>query len=176
MAALKDPLLLAVIGAPHGVKGELRVRSFTADPLALGDYGPLFASDGRRFTVASIRPQKTVFVVSFEEVSGRDAAERLTGTELFVERSALPTELDEGEFYVADLVGLRAVDLDGNELGKVSAVHDFGAGDILEIAGAGRRTAMVPFSRAAVPEVDIAAGTIRVDPMAAGLVDEVGEG
>lgn len=170
MPPANDPVLMAVIGAPHGVKGELRVKSFTGDPMAIGDYGALFASDGRRFTVAAIRPQKDVVVVRFAEVADRTAAEALTGTELFVDRSALPAGLDEDEFYVADLVGLAVEDLEGSSLGRVSAVHNFGGGDIVEIAGAGRGTVMVPFTLAAVPAVDVKAGRLVVDPRAAGLL------
>jgi 16S rRNA processing protein RimM len=170
MPPANDPVLMAVIGAPHGVKGELRVRSFTGDPMALGDYGALVAGDGRRFTVAAIRPQKDVVVVRFAEVADRTAAEALTGTELFVDRSALPAGLDQDEFYVADLVGLAVEDLEGRSLGRVSAVHNFGGGDIVEIVGEGRGTVMVPFTVAAVPAVDLKAGRLVVDPQAAGLL------
>ena len=99
---------MAVIGAAHGIKGELRVKSFTADPLALGDYGPLHARDGRRFEVLDVRPAGTVVVVRFKGVTDRTAAEALNGTELFVDRSALPEAADEEEFYHADLVGQLA--------------------------------------------------------------------
>src|ERR671919_453467 len=95
MSKLKNPVQMAVIGAPHGIKGELRVKTFTADPLALGDYGPLFTKDGRSFEIADIRPANTVVVVRFKEVKDRNAAEALTGTELFVDRSALPDEVDD---------------------------------------------------------------------------------
>lgn len=175
MTKPSNPVLLAVIGAPHGVKGEVRVKSFTGDPLALGDYGPLFSKDGRRFAVAAIRPQKAVVVVRFKEISTREAAEAATGTELFVDREALPADLEEGEFYVADLVGMAVVDAGGSPLGTVSAVHNFGGGDILEVASGGRASAMVPFTGTAVPEVDLAARTLRIDPVAAGLVADADE-
>jgi hypothetical protein len=104
---LSEPdILMAVIGAAHGIRGELRVKSFAADPLALGDYGPLRTKDGRVFTVETIRPAKGAVIVGFAEVADRNQAETLAGTELFVAREALPDDLEEEEFYHADLVGL----------------------------------------------------------------------
>jgi 16S rRNA processing protein RimM len=169
---LQNPVLMAVIGAAHGIKGELRVKTFTGDALALGEYGPLFARDGRRFEIADIRPQGTVVVVRFKGVGDRSAAEALTGTELFVDRAMLPTELAEEEFYHTDLVGLAVVDTSGVAIGAVAAVLNFGAGDILEISGPGLRGVLVPFTKAAVPLVDLSTRTIRVDRIAAGLVDD----
>jgi 16S rRNA processing protein RimM len=169
MAKLENPVLMAVIGAAHGIKGELRVKTFTGDPLALEGYGPLVAKDGRRFEILDIRPQGTVVVVRFKGVGDRSAAEALTGTELFVERAALSTALDDEEFYHTDLVGLSVVDEHGAEIGKVAAVLNFGAGDILELAGPGLNGALVPFTKAAVPVVGLAAGTLQVDSVAAGL-------
>lgn len=167
----QNPVQMAVIGAAHGIKGELRVKSFTADPVALADYGPLFSADGRSFEIASIRPAGEVVVVRFKGVAERTAAEALTGTELFVDRSVLP-EAEEEEFYHADLVGLSVRDETGAALGRISAVQNFGGGDILEISGAGRGGAMVPFTRAAVPEIHVAAGYVVVDRATAGLVED----
>lgn len=172
MDTKRKPVQMAVIGAPHGIRGELRVRSFTADPLALADYGPLHAEDGRRFEILDIRLQKDMVVVRFNGVADRTAAEALTGTALFVDREALPDDLEEEEFYHADLIGLAVFGPDGAPIGKVVAIQDFGGGEILEIARGGRATAMVPFTRAAVPEIDIAAGRLTVDPIAAGLAEE----
>jgi 16S rRNA processing protein RimM len=172
MSRLKNPVQMAVIGAPHGIKGEVRVKTFTADPLALGDYGPLFTKDGRPFEIADIRPANTVVVVRFKQVKDRNAAEALTGTELFVDRSALPDEGEEDEFYHADLVGLAVRDETGAEIGKIAAVQDFGGGDVLELAMAGRKDVLIPFTQAAVPVVDIEGGFIEIDTVAAGLVDE----
>ena len=172
MSRLKNPVQMAVIGAPHGVKGEVRVKTFTADPLALGDYGPLFTKDGRSFEVVDIRPANTVVVVRFKQVKDRNAAEALTGAELFVDRSALPDEGEEDEFYHADLVGLAVRDETGAEIGKIAAVQNFGGGDVLELAMAGRKDVLIPFTQAAVPVVDIEGGFIEVDAVAAGLVDE----
>lgn len=168
----KNPVLMAVVGAAHGIKGELRVKSFTADPLALADYGPLFAADGRSFTVTDIRPAKEVVVVRLREIADRSAAEALNGTELFVDRAMLPAEIDEDEFYHADLVGLSVLDDQGQTIGTVRAVQNFGGGDILAVALEGRGEALIPFTRAAVPTVDMAARVLRVDPVAAGLVDD----
>lgn len=171
MSKLKNPVQMAVIGAPHGIKGELRVKAFTADPLALGDYGPLFTRDGRSFEIVDIRPANTVVVVRFKQVKDRNAAEALTGTELFVDRSALPVEDDDSEFYHADLVGLAVRDETGAEIGKVAAVQNFGGGDILELTLSGRKQILIPFTQAAVPVVDIEGGFIDIDTLAAGLVE-----
>jgi 16S rRNA processing protein RimM len=171
MSKLKNPVQMAVIGAPHGIKGELRVKAFTADPLALGDYGPLFAKDGRSFEIIDIRPANTVVVVRFKQVKDRNAAEALTGTELFVDRSALPDEGDDSECYHADLVGMAVRDETGAKIGKVAAVQNFGGGDILELTLGGRKGVLIPFTQAAVPVVDIEGRFIGVDTIAAGLVE-----
>ncbi|MER8787935.1 ribosome maturation factor RimM [Mesorhizobium sp. M0092] len=171
MSKPQNPVQMAVIGAAHGIKGELRVKSFTGDPLALADYGPLYARDGRAFQIVDIRPANTVVVVRFKGVSDRNAAEALAGTELFVDRSVLPDEGEEDEFYHADLVGLEVKDDTGAVIGKVVAVHNFGGGDILDVTLAGRKGVLIPFTQAAVPEVSIAGGFVRIDPAAAGLVE-----
>ncbi len=172
----QNPIQMAVIGAAHGIKGELRVKTFTADPLALGDYGPLYTRDGRAFEIAAIRPAKDVVVVRFKTIADRNAAEALTGTELFIDRSMLPDDGDEDDFYHADLVGLAVRNGDGTVLGEVVAVQNFGGGDILEVTLGGRKGVLIPFSKAAVPEVSIAGGFVTIDPVAAGLAeDEDGE-
>lgn len=168
----QNPVQMAVIGAAHGIKGELRVKTFTGDPLALGEYGPLFARDGRVFEITEIRPQGTVVVVRFKGVTDRNAAEALTGVALFVDRSALPDDLGEGEFYQADLVGLSVKDDAGAFIGKVRAVQNFGGGDILEVMLDAGGDALIPFTEAAVPDVSIAGGYLVVDPTAAGLVED----
>jgi len=176
MSKPQNPVQMAVIGAAHGIKGELRVKTFTGDPLALADYGPLFAKDGRAFRIIDIRPANTVVVVRFKGVSDRNAAEALAGTELFVDRSMLPDDGEEDEFYHADLVGLEVRDDTGAAIGKVVAVHNFGGGDILDVTLAGRKGVLIPFTQAAVPRVSVAEGFVSVDPLAAGLVeDEDGE-
>jgi 16S rRNA processing protein RimM len=163
---------MAVIGAPHGVKGEVRVKAFTGDPLALGDYGPLHDAGGRKYTVAAIRPAKGVVVVRFREIASREAAEAATGTALFIDRDALPDDLDDEEFYHADLVGLEVRDETGAAIGKVTAIQNFGGGDIVEVALSGRGPAMIPFTVAAIPEVAVGEGFIRLDRVAAGLVED----
>lgn len=177
MSRPANPVLMAVVGAAHGLKGELRVKSHTGDPLALGDYGPLYAADGRVFEIAAIRPANNVAaIVRFKSITNRTAAERLTNTELFVDRSALQAE-EEGEFYHADLIGLAIRDETGAEAGRVTAVQNYGGGDILEITWQGRKGLLIPFTRAAVPDVDLAAGRITIDTVAAGLApDEDGDG
>lgn len=167
----QNPILMAVIGAPHGIKGELRVKPFTGDPMALADYGPLYDTDGRRFDIADLRPAKGVVVVRFRQVHDRNAAEVLTGTALHVDRSVL-AETEEGEFYHADLIGLEVRDETGRTIGRVSAFHDFGGGDIMEVEYPGGRTVLVPFTRAAVPLVDMEARFVGIDAIAAGIVDE----
>ena len=170
----ENPVQMAVIGAAHGIRGELRVKTFTGDPLALGDYGPLYAKDGRAFEIEDIRPSGEVVVVRFKGVRDRTVAEGLTGTDLFVDRSVLSAE-EEDEFYHADLVGLVVRDETGGDAGKVTAVQNYGGGDILEIIFHGRKGLLIPFTQAAVPEVDIAGGFIRVDTMAAGLIEDADE-
>ncbi|WP_152047117.1 ribosome maturation factor RimM [Aureimonas psammosilenae] len=169
--APSHPVLLGIVGGAHGLKGECRVSSFTAEPQDLGAYGPLFDKRGARYTVLSARIQKNVVVVRFEEVRDRDQAERLNGTELFVDRSSLPEDEEDDDFYIADLVGLQVVTVAGEAVGTVVAVHDFGAGDILEIAPERGQSVMIPFSEAAVPEVDLDGERIVVEPVAAGLVE-----
>ena len=171
---LENPVQMAVIGAAHGIKGELRVKTFTADPLALGDHGPLYAKDGRAFEIEAIRLAGDVVVVRFKGIRDRTVAEALTGTALFVDRSVLPAE-EEDEFYHADLVGLAVRDEAGADAGKVTAVQNYGGGDILEITFHGRKGLLIPFSQVAVPEVDIARGFIRVDTIAAGLAEDADE-
>lgn len=166
-----NPVQMAVIGAPHGVRGELRVKTYTGDPLALGDYGPLFTADGQQFDVIDIRPAKNVVVVRFRQVADRGAAEALNGVALFVDRSQLPDDLEEDEFYHADLIGLAVRDRDDTMLGRVIAFHDFGGGDIMEIERGEGGTMLIPFTKDAVPKVDLKGGAVTVDAEAAGLLD-----
>jgi 16S rRNA processing protein RimM len=172
MTKPQNPVQMAVIGAAHGIKGELRVKTFTGDPLALADYGPLHARDGRAFQIVDIRSANTVVVVRFKGISDRNAAEALAGTELFVDRSMLPDDGEEDEFYHADLVGLAVRDDTGADIGKVVAVHNFGGGDILDVTLGERKGVLIPFTQAAVPDVSITEGFIRIDPAAAGLIDD----
>jgi 16S rRNA processing protein RimM len=177
MTKPKNPVQMAVIGAPHGIKGELRVKTFTGDPLALADYGPLYSKDGRAFEINDIRPAGNVVVVRFKGVNDRSAAEALTNVELFIDRSALPDDGDEDEFYHTDLMGLTVKDDTGAIIGKIVSVQNFGGGDILDITLGSRKGVLIPFTQAAVPEVSVSGGFVRIDPIAAGLVeDEDGDG
>lgn len=157
----RDVLFAAVIGA-HGLKGEVRVKTFTETPDKLGAYGPLHARDGRLFTVETVRAtEKGEAVVGFREVADRTAAEALKGTELFLTRSALPAA-EDGEFYHADLVGLAAEDREGRRIGRIAAVQNFGAGDVLVIAGDGGEEILLAFTKENVPEIQPEAGRIVV--------------
>ena len=175
MARPRKPVQLGIIGAPFGVKGELRVKSFTEDPMALGSYGPLLTRSGRVLEVAGLRPAKGVVIVRFEGVTDRNAAEALRGEALFVDRTALPEALEEEEYYYADLVGLQVVDETGEEVGRIVAVHNFGAGDVLEVQPGSGSTVMIPFTRDAVPRVEVVEGVIGIDRAAAGLDDRAEE-
>jgi 16S rRNA processing protein RimM len=150
-------ILLGEIGRPHGVRGLVRVRSFTADPADLTAYGPLSDGGGRSFALTLLAPD----LARIEGVSDRDAAARLTGTKLYVPRAALPAP-EEDEFYLADLEGLRAETEAGESLGTVLAVEDHGAGAFLVLSGPPER--LVPFTRAAVPVVDVEGGRVVVVP------------
>ena len=167
---------MAVIGAAHGLKGEVRVRSFAADPMALGDYGPLQTETGRALEIAALRPAKDdVLVTRFKGVNDRASAEALNGEALFLERERLPPVEDEEEFYYADLIGLGVRDAEGREIGRVTAVENFGGGDLLELDLEGKKGVLIPFSLAAVPEVRIRDGYLVIDAVAAGLAETGGE-
>jgi 16S rRNA processing protein RimM len=166
---------LGVVTGPHGVRGWVRVKSFTAEPEAIAGYGPLEDERGeRRFALELMGAVKGVLLARIAGVADRDGAERLKGVQLYLPRAALP-EPEAGEFYHADLVGLAALLADGTAWGKVLAVHDFGGGPSLEIERAGGSVVMVPFSESAVPVVDIAAGMVVVAPPA-GLLEAAPRG
>jgi 16S rRNA processing protein RimM len=160
-----ERICVAQIGAAHGLRGEVKLKSFTGDPMALSDYGSLTSEDGSAsFEIEALRPGKGHLVARFRGIADRAAAERLVNVRLFVPRERLPP-LVADEFYHADLIGLSAVKADGTEIGTVVAVHDFGAGDILELAPRGSgATIMVPFTAAFVPSVDLARRRIVVAP------------
>jgi 16S rRNA processing protein RimM len=160
-----ERICVAQIGGAHGIRGEVKLKSFTADPMAVKDYGPLMSEDGSTsFEIEALRPAKGHLVARLRGVQDRDAAERLAHLRLFVPRERLPPA-GADEFYYVDLIGLVAVTADGTEVGTVIAVHDFGAGDILELRPpAGGTTIMLPFTDAFVPAVDVAAGRITVAP------------
>ena len=155
---------LGAIAGAFGVRGEVRLKSFCADPQDIAAYGPLCTADGqRRFEVQGFRAIKGGFAARLGGITTREQAEALRGTRLHAPRSAMPPT-DEDEFYHADLIGLPVLDGTGAALGTVSAVHDHGAGDLLEIRRPGGQTVLLPFTRAVVPTVDLAAGRIIADP------------
>jgi 16S rRNA processing protein RimM len=157
-------ICVARIGAAHGVRGAVKLWTFTEDPLAVKRYGPLSSQDGaRQFEVTNAHPAKDHLIATLKDVTTRAEAERLNGIELYVARDKLPAT-DEGEYYHTDLIGLAAVTTREEPLGRVVAIHNFGAGDILEIAPPdGAPTLLLPFSNAIVPTVDLAGGRVVVD-------------
>jgi 16S rRNA processing protein RimM len=158
-------ICLGQIGAAHGVRGEVRLHSFTAAPEAIAGYGPLEADDGRIFEIEWLRPGKKHFVAKLAGIASRGAAEQLANVKLYVPRERLPVPAEADEFYHADLIGLCVVDRGGQKLGTVVAVRNFGAGDLIEVGqAAGGETQLVPFDETNVPTVDVAAGQIVVDP------------
>ncbi|GGF45981.1 ribosome maturation factor RimM [Azorhizobium oxalatiphilum] len=162
---MTDRILIARIGAPHGVKGEVRLFPFGEDPDALKRYELTDESGKRRFKVMTLRAAKDHYVARIDGIPDRTAAEALTNTDLFVPRDALPPAEDEDTFYHADLMGLRVEDAAGTALGTVLALHDFGAGDVLEYTPiGGGKTLLLPFTKAAVPVVDLAGGRVVVVP------------
>jgi len=164
----KGRVLLGVVAAPHGVRGLVRIRSYTEDPMAIAAYGPLSDETGKKqYRVEALSAVKGAVLVRIEGVTDRTAAEAMRGLRLYVERSLLPAT-GEQEWYEADLIGLAAVGRDGRDWGKVIAFHDFGAGRTMEISGGGgsRGSVMLPFTDEAVPEIDVEGGKVVVDPPA----------
>jgi len=148
----------------HGVRGLVKLKSFTGDPAAVTAYGPLVdETGGRSFRVTLQGKAKDLFLAKVEGVTSREQAQALAGVLLHVDRAALPETGDEDEFYHADLVGLRAELADGTLYGTVKAIHDFGGGDVLEIRIASGALEMLPFSKACVPVVDVRNGRLVVD-------------
>jgi 16S rRNA processing protein RimM len=154
---------IARIGAAHGVRGAVKLWTFTDDPFAVKRYGPLSTKDGaRQFELTSAREAKGHLVAQFKGITTRDEAERLNGLELYIPRDKLPAT-DDDEYYHADLIGLAAVTTANEPLGRVLAIHNFGAGDILEIAPPTGATMLLPFTNAVVPTVDIAGGRVVIE-------------
>ncbi len=162
--ASRDKVCVARIGAAHGIRGEVKLWSFTENPTAVANYGPLETQDGtRRFEIEAMRPAKDHFVARIAGVDDRDAAEKLRNLELYVPRARLPKIDELDTFYHADLIGLDAVTPDGTQVGTVHALHNFGAGDIIEIVPIGSgEPLMLPFNETTVPKIDIAAKQIVV--------------
>ena len=161
-------ICIARIGAAHGVRGAVKLWTFTEDPLAVKAYGPLLTKDGARsFEVATAREAKGHLVATLKGIATREDAERLNGLELYVAREKLPAT-EQDEYYHADLIGLAAVNAASEPIGRVTAIHNFGAGDIIEIAPAHGATMLLPFTNAVVPSVDLAAGHVVIE-----LPDEI---
>jgi 16S rRNA processing protein RimM len=157
------PICVARIGAAHGVRGAVKLWTFTEDPLAVERYGPLMTKDGaRQFEIANVRAAKDHLVATFKGIATRNDAEKLNGIELYVPREKLP-DTDDDEYYHADLIGLAAVTAADEPLGRVVAIHNFGAGDIIEIAPPAGATMLLPFTNAVVPTVDIAGGRVVIE-------------
>ena len=165
---MANRICVARIGAAHGVRGEVKLWSFTEDPAAVAHYGPLETQDGSRcFEIEALRAAKDHFVARIAGVNDRDAAEKLRNIELYIPRARLPKIEEADTFYHADLVGLDAITPDGARVGTVHALHNFGAGDIIEIAPAeGGDPLMLPFNETTVPKIDVAARQIVVMPPA----------
>lgn len=162
--ALPRQLCLGVITGARGVRGEVRIRTFTELPEDIASYGPLSDEAGARtFELSDPKPIKGGIAARIAGIDDRTDAEALKGTHLYVSRELLP-DLEEEEFYHADLVGLRVISVDGEDIGTVTAVHDFGAGDVVEIARDQGSTIIVPFTRDTVPEIDIEQGRLVLQP------------
>jgi 16S rRNA processing protein RimM len=171
----RDRVCVGIIVGAHGVKGAVRVKSFTEEPGDVAAYGPLSDEAGRRsLRLEVIGGTKGAVIARIEGVSDRKGAEALAGTRLYLPRAALP-EPEADEYYHADLLGLAAELADGTPLGKVCAVHDFGAGDVIEVERDGGASLLVPFTRQIVPVVDLKGGRLVINPPE-GLIEESSAG
>lgn len=166
----RERLLLGEIGAAQGLKGEVRIRSYTQDPAAIASYGALEDEQGRLIEIESVRVAPKALIARIKGVATREAAEALNRTKLYIDRARLP-EREEEEWYHADLIGLAAVDREGSPIGTVVAIQNFGAGDLIEVKPAkGGATVLLPFTRDTVPEVDVEGGRLTLVPPE-GLID-----
>lgn len=166
MADTSARILMGKIGAAHGIKGEVRITSHTQDPEAIASYGPLDTDrPGLTITIEAARLNKTVLVARIKGIKDRNAAEALNGVSLFVDRDRLPDTEDEDDFYHADLIGLDARLDTGVSIGKVLALHNYGAGDLIEIGDTrSGDTFLYPFTRAVVPTIRVAEGFLVISP------------
>ena len=164
MTSADERIVVGAIAGAYGVRGEVRVKSFCGEPADIERYTPLQDSEGRTYTLAVLRPGKNELITRIAEIATKEDADALKGTQLFALRSQLPS-LPDDEFYHADLIGLSVFDAGGAELGRVKTILNNGADDLLEIVVPGAsQTVLLPFTRAAVPTVDLAAGRIIADP------------
>ena len=166
----KDLVLIGRISGAHGIRGEVKLQSFAAEPEAIATYRPLQTDKGTAIEIERMRPQKHGFIATLKGIGDRNRAEAMAGTGLFVDRTSLPAP-GGGESYIHDLVGLAVVTRDGAAFGKVVDVVNYGAGDLLDIARAAGANILVPFSSAFVPEVDVAGGRLTID-LPDGYLDE----
>ncbi len=163
-------ILLARVGTAHGIKGAVRVKSFTADPLSLRSYGALRDKEGKKYLIKNIKLQKNSLIVQFEGINNRDLAQALNGIELYIERKALPQNLGENEYYIVDLIGCDVLDNNNKLVGTIISVENFGAGDLLEIAplnqdgGFSDKTYYLNFDKKNVPEVNLEEYYIIINP------------
>jgi len=170
LSAKDERVLLGEIGAAQGLRGEVRISSFTADEAAIADYRPLEDEAGRVVEIETLRATPKALIARVKGVTTREAAEALTGTKLYAPRSRLPEREDE-EWYHSDLIGLAALDRDGRSIGRVVAIQNFAAGDLLELKPAsGGATVLVPFTRETVPEIDVEGGRLTL-VLPEGLLD-----
>lgn len=153
------------VGA-RGLKGEVRIKTFTEEPLAIGNYGPLQDEAGTRsFEISNVKAAKDGVVARLKGISSREEADALKGVEFYVDRARLPEQDDDSTFYYDELIGLVAIDDNGSALGQVVAVQNFGAGDLLEVRPAtGGATVLVPFTKEIVPDIDREAGWLLMLP------------
>ncbi|AGA65262.1 16S rRNA processing protein RimM [Liberibacter crescens BT-1] len=175
MVNLEKFVLICTIGTPHGLKGELHVRSYANVPLALGHYGILYALDGRKFKIVTLFQKKNKIIVLFDGIRNRVDAEKLNKLDLYIKRNSMDNNLlEEDEFFSVDLEGLQAFDSTGIYWGMVTHVYDFGAGTILELLDQTKKQCvLIPFSKAAIPNIDIKKNRLQVEPIAAGLIDSL---
>jgi 16S rRNA processing protein RimM len=166
----KGMVSVGVILGAHGVKGEVKLKSFTADPAAIAGFGPLATAAGERIEIVKLRPGKNGFIALLEGVVDRDGAEALKGIELYIGRERLP-QPEKGQVYLGDLIGL-AVMTGGARLGEVVAVQNYGAGDLLDVMVEGRKeTVLIPFAKGFVVETDLVGKKIAVE-LPEGFLDE----
>ena len=174
MSDLRSRICVGQIAGAHGIKGWVRINSYTQEPTDVATYGPVTDDKGERmFELEVMNMAKAHVLARISGVKDRDAAEALRGTRLFIERDALPPPASE-EFYLEDLTGLKVETVSGKELGRVISVQDFGSGALLEVGKNRGATILIPFTREVVPIVDLAAGQVEVDPLP-GLLESVEE-
>ncbi|PIT70586.1 ribosome maturation factor RimM [Bartonella tribocorum] len=169
---LKNKVYLAIIGMPHGIRGDVFVKILSAKPQRFKSYVTLYDDMGRSYEIVTLRTQKNNAIVHFKGIEDRNAAQSLKGIRLYVMRDQLIDDLMEDEFYQVDLIGLHVQECGGKILGEVCGFYNFGAGDLLEIRLNTSKRVLIPFSKVAVPEICIDSGFLIVNPIAAGLSDE----